>query len=334
MAKFKPISGLDCSAPAEKMIPLVLRGQLRAMCGLREQALEWKDPEGVHDMRVLSRRLRSAINDFKPYLRMTGLPRQKLRAIADRLGDVRDQDVALMALDELKSKAKGATAHGIEILIEERKHKRKLARASLKSAIRKVAVDQFRRDFLMKLRATGSLVPRKAPAQPPAPPVVQSIKEVGAEVIQARLKDLVNASSCLYVPFEIKPLHELRILAKRLRYAVELFAVCWGEELTESAKEIALLQTSLGELHDCDVWIESLGVRLKRTTRKTRSDKDDMKLKQGATWLLRHFTHERTEHYRAALARWQKWQEEEFLDQLVAVLSRDAVNKPEAKPIT
>src|ERR1043166_2788239 len=102
MAKVKHISGLDCSGLANKMIPLVLRAQLKAMCGLREKALNWKDPEGVHDMRVLSRRLRSAINDFKPYFRKGSLPRLKLRAIANSLGDVRDQDVALMALEELK----------------------------------------------------------------------------------------------------------------------------------------------------------------------------------------------------------------------------------------
>ena len=64
MAKAK-IRGLDCAAPADQMIRLVLRSQVNAMCRHREKAINWKDPEGVHDMRVLSRRLRSAINDFK-----------------------------------------------------------------------------------------------------------------------------------------------------------------------------------------------------------------------------------------------------------------------------
>src|SRR6266496_2666532 len=107
MAKVKDIAGLDCSGPADNMVRLVLRAQLKAMCALRDKALDWKDPEGLHDMRVLSRRLRSAISDFKPYLRKASLPRLKLRAIANGLGDVRDQDVALVALEELKSKAKG-----------------------------------------------------------------------------------------------------------------------------------------------------------------------------------------------------------------------------------
>jgi CHAD domain-containing protein len=79
--------------------------------------------------------LRSAISDFRPYVRTGTLPRLKLRAIANSLGKVRDEDVALLALEELKSKAKRTTALGIEMLADEHRKRRKKARASLKSAI-------------------------------------------------------------------------------------------------------------------------------------------------------------------------------------------------------
>ena len=74
MAKAK-IRGLNGEAPADQMIRVVLRAQLNAMCRHRGKAINWKDPEGVHDMRVLSRRLRSAINDFEPFVRKGHLPR-------------------------------------------------------------------------------------------------------------------------------------------------------------------------------------------------------------------------------------------------------------------
>ena len=89
------------------------------------------------------------------------------------------------------------------------------------------------------------------------------------------------------------------------------------------AKEIALLQTSLGELHDCDVWINSLGSLLKRTARKAGSDGAIVKLREGAAWLLKHFARERMEHYCDALARWDQWQADEFLEGLVLLLDRD-----------
>jgi CHAD domain-containing protein len=321
MAKGKRISGLDCSAPADKMVRLVLRTQLKAMCDLREKALDWRDPEGVHAMRVLSRRMRSAVSDFKPYLRK-GLPRLKLRSIAKSLGEVRDEDVALMALEELKSKAKGQAAEGIGMLVKERRKRRKVARSALQKAIEQSVVDDFRKDYLMKLRAIAVADPKSSGRAQPTDEAMP-FGQLGVGIIDARLKEFNAASRCLYLPFEINELHELRILAKRLRYAIELFAHCWGDEMKEIAKEVALMQTSLGELHDCDVWIESLGRRLKQTARKASSDEGSVLLRRSAAWLLRHFTRERMEHYRDALARWQQWEADGLLDRLKSIITRD-----------
>jgi CHAD domain-containing protein len=325
MAKTKRVPGLDCSAPADKMIRLVLRSQLKTMCALREKALDWHDPEGVHAMRVLSRRLRSAMSDFKPFLRKASLPRLKLRSIAKGLGAVRDEDVALLALEELKSKAKGQAAEGIELLAEERRKRRKEARSALQKAIKRSAVDDFRKEFLAKLRVIAIVSPKKSNRKQ-ANDMALAFGRVGIEVIEAALKELNAASSHIYFPFQIKELHEMRILAKRLRYAIELFASCWGEEMGKFAKEVSLLQTSLGELHDCDVWIESLGARLKQTARKGKSDEENALLREGAAWLVKHFARERMEHYRDALARWQQWEAEGFLQTLESILTRDIVS--------
>src|ERR1044071_3631071 len=107
MAKAKEIVGLDCRASASSCVLLVLRTRLDEMSEFRAAALDWSDPEGVHDMRVASRRLRSALRDFKPYLRMKKMRRAAdyLKAVADALGAVRDHDVAIIALEELKQDA-------------------------------------------------------------------------------------------------------------------------------------------------------------------------------------------------------------------------------------
>jgi CHAD domain-containing protein len=89
-------------------------------------------------------------------------------------------------------------------------------------------------------------------------------RDIAREVVQARIRELREASHHLYFPFQIKELHELRILAKRLRYAVELFADCWERPADEIAKEIALLQTSLGEIQDRHVLGLWLGSRADR----------------------------------------------------------------------
>jgi CHAD domain-containing protein len=317
MAKAK-IRGLDCGAPADKMIPLVLRAQINAMCRHREAALNWKDPEGVHDMRVLSRRLRSSINDFRPYVRKGSLPRPKLRAIAARLGEVRDIDVALISLQQLRLKAKGPPADGIKLLAAELRLRRRTMRTTLTTALQEQPIEDFRKQFVEKLRAILIIVPTEVPAEAAVASVPLSFRSLGSEIINARLKEFVSASSCLYMPYQVNKLHELRILAKRLRYSMELFALCWGKELEAMAKEVAQMQTSLGELHDCDVWLQDLGGRLKRSARKTTTEPAELRIRAGATWLLKHFAVARTEHYRDAVSRWEQWQAEGFLDQIAA----------------
>jgi CHAD domain-containing protein len=321
MAKVK-IRGLDCSAPTDKMIRVVLRAQVRAMCRYRDAALNWKDPEGVHDMRVLSRRLRSAINDFRRYFRKGSLPRPKLRAIAGKLGNVRDEDVALMALKELATQTKGK-AEGIQLIAAQRKERRKKARAELKQALTEVAVAEFQKEFLARLETIVIAVPSSS-RSPQSATESLSFRALGVQVIRERLKDVNTAGSCLYLPYEVKAHHELRILAKRLRYSIELFSVCWGEEFAACAKEVAQLQTSLGELHDCDVWMAELGTWLKRLARKATLEPNEVKMRAGATWLLKHLAAERMRHYRDALARWEQWQAEGFIERFQHSLETDS----------
>ncbi|MGZ5437361.1 MAG: CHAD domain-containing protein, partial [Pyrinomonadaceae bacterium] len=329
MAKAK-IRGLDCAAPADQMIRLVLRAQVNAMCRHREKAINWKDPEGVHDMRVLSRRLRSAINDLKPCFRKGSLPRPKLSAVADALGSVRDEDVALMALQELKSQVKGVAAEGIKLLIAERQGQRKQSRAALKASIQDSAIDDLRREFLTKLQRITIATPTKNTGPETAESSI-CFRELGVLVIKERVVDFIAASSCLFHPYQIKKLHKLRILAKRLRYSMELFARCGDEELEEMAKAVAQMQTALGELHDCDVWISALGARLKRLSRKEAVEPNDEKLRAGATWLLEHFAIERMQHYRDALGLWELWQAEKFIEKINALLQK--IGSPvEAQP--
>jgi CHAD domain-containing protein len=297
------------------MIRLVLRRQLKAIWSLRERALDWSDPEGVHEMRVLSRRMRSSISDFQPHLRKPAIAIGKLRTIAKSLGAVRDEDVALAALEQLAAQAPAAAVEGIEILVEERRQRQAKARAVLMKTISATALKEFRTGFQTQIRSLALPTPKPTRVQTPAAAPL-TFRELGTQAINGRLKDFRAAVRAIYSPFGIKKIHELRILAKRMRYAVELFRFCWNEDLNETAKEIALLQTSLGELHDCDVWIDYLGKRLKSVTRKDKGDPEREKLRAGYTWLLQEFSRQRTNHYLDALQRWQHWESSGFLDEL------------------
>ncbi len=313
MAKAKPIANIDCPDGAGKIIQQVLLARLKNMCALRESALDWDDPDGVHDMRVASRRLRSALSDFKPYVRKEGLPSRRLKAIAKSLGAVRDEDVVLAALDELRSKANDKVAAGIEAIAEEHRRQRRQARSVLETVIKSAALAELREDFRHRLNT--AIKPSQSSRDKGQ---ILTFSQVGTKVISERLTKLCDARNAFYQPLRTRQLHKLRILAKRLRYAVELFAPCGGSDYKRIAKEIARLQTALGELHDCDVWIANLARRLK----KGEGGGGDRQNTEAAVWLLQHFVSERTKHYAHSLARWHKWQTEGFLDQLRSILDR------------
>jgi CHAD domain-containing protein len=63
-----------------------------------------------------------------------------------------------------------------------------------------------------------------------------------------------------YVPQPecVKELHAMRIAAKRLRYIMQALAPLYPDELAELIRAARLCQTRLGDIHDCDVWIDTL----------------------------------------------------------------------------
>jgi CHAD domain-containing protein len=376
MGKQKWIEGLDCDAAARAGIAFVLRAKLDEMCALRDAALDFSDIEGVHKMRVASRRLRSALRDFQPYLERAVSP-DRLKAVARALGRVRDEDVAIEMMEGLIEEADEEAREGIRRLAFKRRARRDEARAALISAVGDAALTELREKFNSQLerasaeprRKSGRAVPKgegdgaagsdgaagvvaaveavesvgtaavvvvaiKGDGGGGAAKIVEAVgavgapeagaeagadrqegprfSDVGGRIVRARFRELREAGRSLYRPFDVEPLHEMRIRAKRLRYAVELFEQCWGEPVAPFASEIAKMQEYLGDLHDCDVWIEELGRRLRRRSKRAARTAHEAAERRAASWLLRHFSKARARHYAKALALWDSWESMNF----------------------
>jgi CHAD domain-containing protein len=308
MAKAKRVKGIDCNAAASAGIKLVLVTRFGELLGLREAALDWSDPEGVHSMRVASRRLRSALRDFMPFLRKRGLTsvQKELRNIADALGDVRDQDVALMALEKIQNGKSAESSTALEQFIEKRKEAREQAREKLRSIL-ETQLKPFESDFVAAVNEATGVAKTSQSAV--------TFLRMSREIILDRLKELEKLSNGLFNPFDVETLHEMRIAAKRLRYAIELFQQCWGNSIASYAKRAARLQTALGDLHDCDVWIESFGKQIREARRNKQHDEV-----AAFVSLLNHFMKLRTKHLRQAFARWRDWEAHDVSGKLRAVL--------------
>lgn len=331
MAKAKKIEGLDCHAQALCGIRLVLLTRLEEMCARRGEALDWSDIEGVHDMRVASRRLRSALRDFKPYLR--GKARQKrLRKVAHALGRVRDEDVAITALEELAVDAPPDVSAGLNQIIDERRWQRESSREALEEAISETSIARLQEKLIAGFeRVSRSRVEAVERANTHTSDGL-SFRSAGREIILKQLEETLLLGVSLFRPFDVEGQHRMRIAAKRLRYAMELFYACWGEQLKPFSDEVAKMQDSLGDLHDSDVWIEGFAKRL-TDGREIREGTTPARLavRAASVWLLHHFKKERTRHYRHALARWFEWEKTGFSARLVEALSEDAEESHEPR---
>jgi len=318
MAKPKQISGIDCDAASAAGMRRVVAVRLEEMCALRERALDETDPEGVHDMRVASRRLRSALRDFMPFARKRRIAKslKEIKAVADALGVARDQDVAIPALDKLAGKAPPEVSPGIKQLAEIRRAKRIEASARLVPILDEACLTQLQSEFVPALEAATK--PARKKSRPSAHSAADlTYREVARVTILDRLNELEKLSDSLYHPLKVKPLHKMRIAAKRLRYALELFEMCWGKQLGLFANRIASLQSSLGELHDCDVWIVEFGENLsRRRNRAGGNNPDDSDREAASIWLLDHFVKQRTKHLRSALGRWREWETNNYSEKL------------------
>lgn len=74
-------------------------------------------------------------------------------------------------------------------------------------------------------------------------------------ILATRLDELRGFAASALVPEASEEQHSMRIAAKRLRYVLELFGPCLGEEAEEERQTAKRLQSILGDLHDCDLML-------------------------------------------------------------------------------
>lgn len=308
------IKEIDCNAPAGEGIRTALVKRFDEMYELRQAALKWKKPEGVHSMRVASRRLRSAAGDFMPYLNKRGLNTslKSIRSIADALGEVRDQDVAIMALEKLSSESPEEVGATLQELIDARKKVRRKARHELKQIMVRPELKDLRSDFEEVVTTATSEPLRSSSKRAESNP---SYVGVARAIIRDRLSEFEKHSDSLYLPLEAEPLHQMRIAAKRLRYAIELFDNCLNSAVVPFAKHASRLQSALGKIHDCDVWIKSFGKQIVASKKLNHREQSET-----FVWLFGHFIELRNTHFREAFSCWNEWDREGFSDQLKEAL--------------
>ena len=214
------------------------------------------DPEGVHQMRVATRRLRAnlaALGETVYDPELVRKLRRGLRELATDLGAVRDTDVFLATLDKYAAKLDPLVAEQLGPLQQMLIERRAAARTALLTALQR--------------KKTANL----------AKALDEFVVTEGAGVRESDLEDgevertLVRhwAGGLLWSHYErvrayeigigtaaYETLHQLRIEIKHLRYTLELFQDALDDEAASLLGQLVVAQDHLGDLQDAVVAID------------------------------------------------------------------------------
>jgi CHAD domain-containing protein len=202
------------------------------------------DAEDVHQARVATRRLRSDLRTFRPLLDEPWAEalRDDLRWLGGELGRVRDSEVLRDRLRAAATTLPGADRHTALAVVAPLVGQVRSARRHLL-----VAMDTDRYiDVIDHLVAAARAPVLTDMATSPA-------REVLPGLVRKPWRSLKTGAIAARGEVPDEQLHDLRIRAKRCRYAAEAAAAATGKNAAKFAREVAALQEVLGELHDAVV---------------------------------------------------------------------------------
>jgi hypothetical protein len=174
-----------------------------------------------------------------------------------------------------------------------------------------------------------------------------SLRTVARRVLAVRVAEFYSYSPFIHDPARVTELHDMRIAAKRLRYTLEIFKVCFPPEMEELLAQARALQELLGEIHDADVLVPFLQERLAGIARadedallaRLHAESDESARlaairaaltpsepdrRLGVYALLGRTLHRRRRRYAQFLDLWAKLETRGFRQQLDALTRRPA----------
>ena len=214
------------------------------------------DPEGVHQLRVGVRRLRSVFSLLRAYLPAEHADplRQELRWLGRALGPARDMDVFLEErLDPIV--ALYPTEPALKRLHESARELRAQAYDDVRRAL------ESPRYPALVLQLGAFLAGRRWRDQPLSPESARLFgpaRDVAGPLLARRRRKVMRLGRQL-AERSIEERHALRIALKRLRYATEFFGGLYADARPERTyRRLGRLQDELGHLNDREVARELL----------------------------------------------------------------------------
>jgi len=276
---------------------------------LRRQMEQWtsrayglafdRDVEFVHEMRVATRRMRTALrlpgkSAVAPWERW----REELRWLAGALGDVRDSDVLLEYLAVCLARARDEHRPFLRRLIRSERRMRRGQFDRLRDAAASPRYaslcDGLYRKLCRPIGARGGL--------PALGGVLDAPLAVRARTALQRRRRRLDDYGRKLGRLDSDRLHRLRVACKKLRYTAEFFAAAYPPEIAEVIEPMVRMQDLLGDVHDLDVWSE----RILDHAGRGRSAADPH-ADEAMAALLRRFRRRTARRLKQAAAAWNEF---------------------------
>lgn len=213
-----------------------------------------EDIEYVHKMRVTSRRIRASMPIFKECFPKKRYRKwlNEIKKVTQFLGAVRDLDVQIEFIKNyVKLLQPSDSKTGIDVLLEGHIDQRATLQSNVINGLEELEKSQV-------LTEINDYCGRIAKETSDIPFNLISVRETAFWKISAKLDDFIALEDFVHKENEILKHHEMRIRAKWLRYTMECFAPLYPEEFSKEIEMMKNFQDTLGEMHDCDVWIERI----------------------------------------------------------------------------
>jgi CHAD domain-containing protein len=227
------------TSPSELLIRQRLAALSRTLPGARKG-----DVHAVHQARVATRRIREAL-PLIAHGRCGRSLKKSVRKLTRALGPVRELDVALMNLDQLRSSGEvpeTAIVRLRQLVTEERQR----LGAEMISRISQYNLAKLQRKAIEAASrgtpaASGTRDPRRA-----------AVAMARAARRAVALRAAMENAGGIYLPDR---LHEVRIAVKKLRYALEIARDLNGSRATARIQTLKRVQDLLGRMHDLEMLI-------------------------------------------------------------------------------
>jgi CHAD domain-containing protein len=234
---------LTAETPARAVIVAYLRAQAETLKSL-DPAVRRNEPDAVHQMRVTTRRLRSALRSFKAVLTGTDRLAGELQWLGGVLGAARDAEVQAERLRKhIKQTDKANLLGPVQARVDGHFAK---SRATALAKVRAALNSTRYYDLLDELDRVVAEAPPGPKAQAPAGPVLAATLQRSFRKTRQRFRAANQASG----QAKEVALHQARKAAKRARYTAEAVTPVLGNKAMDFGARAKKLQSVLGAYQD------------------------------------------------------------------------------------